>query len=71
MTCVRCHEVLDGDRVDYILTFNKERLCKSCTTERAKVCYMDYSHKTAPALVVVGNDKQQIQLAERAFRRAR
>jgi hypothetical protein len=71
MKCVRCQNVLDGDRIDYILTFHKERLCKSCTEERAKVCYMDYGHKTAPSLVVVGNNPEQIRMAERSYRRAR
>ncbi len=32
---------------------------------------MDYSHKTAPSLVVVGNNAESVRLASNAFKRKR
>jgi len=36
------------------------------------LCLMDYSHKTAPSLVVIDSrDKEAVRLARRAFNRSR
>lgn len=71
MTCNRCSSPVDNERANFLLECGKPVVCKSCSTEQPKVCFVDYAHKTAGSLVVVGNDPQQIRLAQRAYRRER
>ena len=70
MTC-GCGAEIDPDRAEFLAEKNRPMVCLSCSSEQPKVCFMDYGHKTAPSLVVVGTDRESVRKAERAFRRAR
>ena len=71
MTCTRCNSEVDNDRAEFLRETGRPVVCITCSGEQAKVCFMDYGHKTAPSLVVVGTNPESIRKAERAFRRAR
>ena len=46
--------------------------CVKCTKQTRKVGFMEYSHKTAPSLIMIeGDDKHSLELARRAFNRER
>lgn len=46
--------------------------CVNCSTEKKAVCFMVFSHKTAPELISVnGNKPEQIRQAHRANARSR
>jgi hypothetical protein len=71
VNCVRCGSVVDSERAEALTEFGIAVTCKSCSTEMPRVCFMDYSHKTAPSLVVVGNNAESVRLASNAFKRKR
>jgi len=71
MKCNLCCAAMPVERVDFCLDHSKPVVCIQCSTEQAVTTFMDYSHKTAPSLVVVGNNPEQVRMAKRAFRRAR
>lgn len=46
--------------------------CIGCSTEKKAVCFMVFSHKTAPELIAVdGNNNEAVRQAHRANERAR
>ena len=64
--------MIDNDRLEFLLEYNKTLVCKDCSTEQRAVGYMDWGHKTAPSLVMVpSNAKETIRKLDRANRRAR
>lgn len=71
MNCIRCGSQLDPDRAEFLTEKSRPLTCMSCSSERAKFCLMDFGHKTAPSLVVVGSDPEAVRVATRAYRRAR
>lgn len=71
MTCIRCGLPIPDERAEFLLETGKDQACINCTREQPKTCFLDYSHKTAPSLVVVGTDPESIRLARRAFKRQR
>jgi hypothetical protein len=71
MATCGCGAEIHPDRAEFLLETGKALTCMTCSSERPKVCFMDYGHKTAPSLVVVGTNSEAIRKAERAFRRAR
>jgi len=72
MRCVSCHFRIDHERAEFIKEFKRPQVCRSCSTEQRAVGYMDFSHKTAPQLVMCpANAKETIRVLRRANRRAR
>ena len=72
MLCVYCQSMIDNDRLDFLIEYNRSVVCKDCSTEQKAVGYMDWGHKTAPSLVMVpANAKETIRILDRANRRAR
>lgn len=72
MTCMHCKSLIDQDRYEFLKEFNRPVVCKDCSTEQRAVGYMNYSHKTAPQLVMVpSNAKETIRILDRCNRRAR
>lgn len=72
MRCINCLFKIDQDRIEYIQEFNKPQVCRHCSTEKRRVGYMDYGHKTAPQLVMCSaNAKETKRILDRANRRAR
>lgn len=69
--CMYCGIQLDEDRAEYLEETGRPLTCKSCSPEGHAVVLMEYGHKTAGTIVRVGTDKEQIRLANRAYRRAR
>jgi hypothetical protein len=64
--------MIDNDRLDFLVEYNRAMVCKDCSTEQKAVGYMDWGHKTAPSLVMVpANAKETIRILDRANRRAR
>ena len=71
MECVSCGLDVDPERAEFLVEGGRRVTCMGCSMEQPKVCFMDYSHKTAPSLVVVGTNPESIRLATRAFKRKR
>lgn len=71
MDCVSCGLEVDQERAEFLVDSGRQVSCIHCSNELPKVCFMDYSHKTAPSLVVVGANPESIRLATRAFKRKR
>ncbi len=69
--CVFCGAEIAPERADFLRDVRKPMKCMSCSGERPKAVFMEYGHKTAGSLVVVGNDPEQIRLARRAYKRER
>ena len=71
MTCISCAKPIPEERAEFLAEAGKASVCVHCSAEKAKVCFLDYSHKTAPSLVVVGTNPESIRLANNAYRRRR
>ena len=71
MSCRHCTTDIPDARANFLMSQRKPIASVNCSTEQPKTCFLDYSHKTAPSLVVVGNDPESIRLAKRAFKRQR
>jgi hypothetical protein len=64
--------MIDADRANFLIEYNRPMVCVECSTEQRAVGYMDWGHKTAPSLVMVpANAKETIRKLDRANRRAR
>jgi hypothetical protein len=60
------------DRYQFLIETNRKIICRECSTENKAVGFMNYSHKTAPDLVVCpANAKESLRILHRANRRAR
>ncbi len=67
--CNICNTKIPLERLE-ILPYTKT--CVNCSTEKRKVVFSVYDHKTAPSLVIIdGDNYEAIRLAERAHFRAR
>jgi len=72
MNCVSCFGSVDRDRAEFLREYNRPMICRSCSTEKRMVGYMDYGHKTAPQLVMCSaNATETKRILDRANRRAR
>ena len=72
MICNYCKSMIDEDRIEFLVEYNRPMVCKDCSVEQRAVGYMDWGHKTAPSLVMVpANAKETIRKLDRANRRAR
>lgn len=72
MICNYCKSVIDEDRLEFLIEYNRPIVCKDCSVEQRAVGFMDWGHKTAPSLVMVpANAKETIRKLDRANRRAR
>lgn len=69
MNCHICNAEIPVGRAEFLMETARPFVCLSCSSEDKRLTLMDYSHKTAPSLVVV--PKGQEQLAIRAFKRSR
>jgi hypothetical protein len=70
--CRYCQSIIDSERLEFLIEYNRPIVCKDCSTEQRAVGYMDFAHKTAPSLVMVpANAKETIRKLDRANRRAR
>lgn len=72
MNCIYCKNCIDVDRYEFLLETNRKIICKECSVEQKAVGFLDWSHKTAPSLVMVpANATETIRKLDRANRRAR
>ena len=72
MLCNYCKSVIDEDRLEFLVEYNRPMVCKDCSVEQRAVGFMDWGHKTAPSLVMVpANATETIRILDRANRRAR
>jgi len=69
--CVVCGFEVDPDRAEFLEDRKKPVKCMPCSGERPNVVFLEYGHKTAGSVVVVGTDPEQIRLARRAYKRER
>ena len=72
MNCIYCKTNVGFDRYEFLVETGRKLICKDCSVENRAVGYMDFSHKTAPSLVMVpANATQTIRKLDRANRRCR
>ncbi len=72
MNCIYCHQTMDFERYEFLMETGRNIVCKNCSVENRAVGFMNYSHKTAPDLVVCpANAKEKLRILCRANRRAR
>jgi hypothetical protein len=67
--CMHCNTVLDEDRVEFLRETGRPCVCPQCSAESPKLTLMEYGHKTAGYLVIVGKGDEHKAL--RAYRRSR
>lgn len=67
--CMHCNAEIPSDRVEFLQSSGRPCVCINCTAESPKLTLMEYGHKTAGYLVVVGKGDEHKAL--RAYRRAR
>jgi hypothetical protein len=67
--CMHCTAVIDADRVEFLLETGRPCVCQQCSAESPKLTLMEYGHKTAGYLVIVGRGDEE--KAIRAYRRSR
>ncbi len=69
MQCEVCKKEIDPERLEAL---PNTRRCAEHSDAAKFVGFMDFSHKTAPALIMVNSDdRESLRLATRAFRRSR
>jgi hypothetical protein len=72
MNCIYCEDAIDYDRYEFLVETGRKIICKGCSVEQKAVGFLDWSHKTAPSLVMVpANAKETIRILDRANRRSR
>ena len=72
MKCTYCKIHIDFDRYEFLVETGRKLICKECSVEQKAVGFLDWSHKTAPSLVMVpANATQTIRKLDRANRRSR
>ena len=72
MNCIYCKTDVGVDRYEFLVETGRKIICKDCSVEAKAVGFLDWSHKTAPSLVMVpANATQTIRILDRANRRAR
>lgn len=72
MNCIYCKNSVGIDRYEFLVETGRKVICKECSVEQKAVGFMNYSHKTAPDLVLCpANAKETLRILDRANRRAR
>ena len=72
MKCTYCKNHIEFDRYEFLIETGRKLICKECSVEQKAVGFLDWSHKTAPSLVMVpANATQTIRKLDRANRRSR
>jgi hypothetical protein len=72
MNCIYCKTDVGIDRYEFLVETGRKIICKECSMEQRAVGFMNFSHKTAPDLVVCpANAKETLRILHRANRRAR
>lgn len=72
MNCIYCEDDIDYDRYEFLVETGRKIICKNCSVENRAVGFMNFSHKTAPDLIVCpANAKETLRILHRANRRAR
>ena len=72
MKCTYCKIHIDFDRYEFLVETGRKLICKECSVEQKAVGFLDWSHKTAPSLVMVpANATQTIRKLDRDNRRSR
>ena len=72
MNCIYCENDIDYDRYEFLVETGRKIICKNCSVENRAVGFMNFSHKTAPDLIVCpANAKETLRILHRANRRAR
>ena len=72
MKCTYCKNHIEFDRYEFLVETGRKLICKDCSVEQKAVGFLDWSHKTAPSLVMVpANATQTIRKLDRANRRSR
>ena len=72
MNCIYCKTDVGVDRYEFLAETKRKIICKECSMEQRAVGFMNFSHKTAPDLVVCpANAKETLRILHRANRRAR
>lgn len=72
MNCIYCTTEIPEGRVEFLIETNRRATCLSCSVESKAVGFMNYSHKTAPDLVLCpANATEKLRILNRANRRAR
>ena len=67
--CRHCQTELDADRVEFLQETGRPCVCRFCSEESPRLTLMEYGHKTAGYLVIVGKGEERKAL--RAYRRSR
>jgi len=69
VNCTNCQSEIPVERLEVL---PHTTTCVNCSTEKRKVCFTVYDHKTAPSLIVIdGSDREAIRMARRVHRRSR
>jgi len=72
MNCIYCTTEIPEGRAEFLIETNRRATCLSCSVESKAVGFMNYSHKTAPDLVLCpANARETLRILDRANRRAR
>jgi len=72
MNCIYCDSDIDFDRYEFLVETGRKIICKNCSVENRAVGFMNFSHKTAPDLIVCpANATETLRILHRANRRAR
>jgi hypothetical protein len=72
MNCIYCQNSMDFDRYEFLVETGRKIICKDCSVENRAVGFMNFSHKTAPDLIVCpANATETLRILHRANRRAR
>jgi hypothetical protein len=72
MNCIYCQNSMDFDRYEFLIETGRKIICKDCSVENRAVGFMNFSHKTAPDLIVCpANATETLRILHRANRRAR
>lgn len=69
--CLSCHCPVDSDRAEFLRETGRAVTCPACSSERPRMCLMEYGHKTAGYAVPVPLSREAERIALRAYRRAR
>lgn len=67
----RCGSEICPERLEFLQQRGRPLTCVKCSGEQPAVCLVEYGHKTASTVVIVGTDPEQVRLARRAYKRAR
>jgi len=72
MNCIYCKTDVGIDRYEFLTETGRKIICKECSVEDRAVGFMNFSHKTAPDLVICpANARETLRILHRANRRAR